>query len=576
MNKKIGYKVYAALGILAILYVMTIILNGMALDVIRTYNNNLGDVYMKLEKEIGDTSSAYQQVQLYANLIYLKKDTDQRETLIGQLKDAMTNTQQDMETVQKLSTESGDAELISAYEMYNGAMQTFLDYGQLIYDTAVAGDDEALWDLLNNVLSVKTPLEDAKNSYESLMAEKTDYAMQHSEIKINGTVVFNYVLMVVFVLVAAATTLNISRTVVKPAKVSGAALRDIADKIDAREGDLTERIPVHTKDEIGQMASGINHFMEQLQGIMRKLKEESANMEQSVQSVMEQVVDSNENVSNVSATMEEMAASMEEISATLGQLSVGINNVLNEIQHMDNRVQDGVGLVRTIKEHASEMYRSTVEGKENTNHMILSIRENLQKALEDSRSVQKINEMANEILSITNQTNLLSLNASIEAARVGEAGKGFAVVAGEIRALADSSAQTVNNIQDISDVVTEAVERLTKNAENLLAFIDKNIMKDYDGFVEVVEQYEKDADNVNEIFSVVAANTMDINQTMEAMSSGINDISMVVEDNAKGVTNVADSIVTLAAAIGEIQQETIGNQEISGRLNNEVSRFKQV
>ena len=159
---------------------------------------------------------------------------------------------------------------------------------------------------------------------------------------------------------------------------------------------------------------------------------------------------------------------------------------------------------------------------------------------------------------------------------MGEAGKGFAVVAGEIRALADSSAQTVNNIQNISDVVTEAVERLTRNAENLLAFIDKNVMEDYDGFVEVVEQYEKDADSVNEIFSVVASNTMDINQTMEAMSSGINDISMVVEDNAKGVTNVADNIVTLAAAIGEIQQETIGNQEISGRLNNEVSRFKPV
>ena len=576
MKKKIGYKVYSALGILAVLYVMTVVLNGMALDVIRIYNNNLGNVYMKLEKEIGDTSSAYQQVQLYANLIYLKKDTEQRGTLTGQLQEAIESTKQDMELVRELSSESGDAELIGAYETYNEAMQTFLEYGQHIYDTAAAGDDETLWDLVNNILSVKTPLEEEKNTYETLMTEKADYAMQHSEIRINGTVVFNYVLMVVFILVAVATTVNVSRTVVNPAKVSGAALRDITDKIDAEEGDLTERIPVRTKDEVGQMALGINHFMEQLQGIIRKLKEESANMQQSVQSVMEQVVDSNENVTNVSAIMEEMAASMEEISATLSQLSVGINNVLSEIQNMDNQVQDGVGLVRTIKEHASEMYRSTVEGKANTSDMILSIRENLQKALDDSRSVQKINEMANEILSITNQTNLLSLNASIEAARVGEAGKGFAVVAGEIRALADSSAQTVSNIQNISGVVTEAVERLTRNAENLLAFIDENIMKDYDGFVEVVEQYEKDADSVNEIFSVFATNTMDINQTMEAMSSGINDISTVVEDNAKGVTSVADNIVVLAAAIGEIHQETLGNQEISGRLNKEVSRFKQV
>ncbi|MBD5516323.1 MAG: methyl-accepting chemotaxis protein [Lachnospiraceae bacterium] len=576
MKNKIGFKIYTALAILGILYVLTVVLDGMALGVIRDYNENLGNVYMKLEKSIGDTSSAYQQVQLYANLIYLKKDTEQRETLVGQLQGVIQSTGNYMEEVHALSSASEDAELIAAYESYQDVMDAFLDYANQIYDKAAAGDDEGVWDMVNNILSVKTPVEEAKNTYEELMTQKADYAMRHSEVRINGTVTFNYILMAVFVLIAAATTVNVSRTVVKPAKVSGASLKDITGKIDAREGDLTERIPVHTRDEIGQMASGINHFMEQLQGIIRKLKEESGNMERSVESVMGQVMDSNENVSNVSAAMEQMAASMEEISATLGQLATGSNEVLGEIQQMDSRVKDGVDLVQNIKEHANTMYRRTVEGKENTNSTIEEIRGSLRKALDDSRSVQQINEMTKEILAITSQTNLLSLNASIEAARVGEAGKGFAVVAGEIRALADSSAQTANNIQNISDIVTEAVERLARNAGEILEFIDKNVMKDYDDFVEVVEQYEKDADSVNEILSVFAVNTEDIHQTMEAMNSGISDISTVVEDNANGVTSVADNIVTLAAAIGEIQQETTGNQEISRRLNDEVSRFKQV
>ena len=576
MKNKIGFKIYAALAILGILYVLTIVLDGMALGVIRDYNEDLGNVYMKLEKSIGDTSSAYQQVQLYANLIYLKKDTEQRETLVGQLQGVIQSTSNYMEEVHALSSASGDAELIAAYESYQDVMDTFLDYANQIYDKATAGDDEGVWDMVNNILSVKTPVEEAKNTYEELMTQKADYAMRHSEIRINGTVTFNYILMVVFVLIAAATTVNVSRTVVKPAKISGASLKDITGKIDAREGDLTERIPVHTRDEIGQMAAGINHFMEQLQGIIRKLKEESGNMERSVESVMSQVMDSNENVSNVSAAMEQMAASMEEISATLGQLATGSNDVLGEIQQMDSRVKEGVDLVQNIKEHATTMYRRTVEGKENTNSTIEEIRGSLRKALDDSRSVQQINEMTKEILAITSQTNLLSLNASIEAARVGEAGKGFAVVAGEIRELADSSAQTANNIQNISDIVTEAVERLARNAGEILKFIDENVMKDYDDFVEVVEQYERDADSVNEILSVFAVNTEDIHQTMEAMNSGISDISTVVEDNANGVTSVADNVVTLAAAIGEIQQETTGNQEISRRLNDEVSRFKQV
>ena len=576
MKNKIGFKIYTALAILGILYVLTVVLDGMALGVIRDYNENLGNVYMKLEKSIGDTSSSYQQVQLYANLIYLKKDTEQRETLVGQLQGVIQNTSNYMEEVRAFSSDSGDAELIAAYEAYQDVMDVFLDYAGQIYDKAVTGDDEGVWDMVNNILSVKTPVEEAKNTYEELMTQKADYAMRHSEVRINGTVTFNYILMAVFVLIAAATTVNVSRSVVKPAKVSGASIKDVTGKIDAREGDLTARIPVHTRDEIGQMASGINHFMEQLQGIIRKLKEESGNMERSVESVMGQIMDSNENVSNVSAAMEQMAASMEEISATLGQLATGSNEVLGEIQQMDSRVKDGVDLVQNIKEHANTMYRRTVEGKENTNSTIEEIRGSLRKALDDSRSVQQINEMTKEILAITSQTNLLSLNASIEAARVGEAGKGFAVVAGEIRALADSSAQTANNIQNISDIVTEAVERLARNAGEILEFIDKNVMKDYDDFVEVVEQYEKDADSVNEILSVFAVNTEDIHQTMEAMNSGISDISTVVEDNANGVTSVADNIVTLAAAIGEIQQETTGNQEISRRLHDEVSRFKQV
>lgn len=576
MKKGIGIKIYTALAVFVVLFLLTVILDGLALNRIRKFNNDLGNVYMKLEAAIGETSTYYQQIQLYTNLIYLKKYTDQRATLEGQLQDAVNNTDASMQEIQALSVNSGDEQLMVSYEAYGDAMRAYLDYALQFYEASIAGDDVAIWGMLNNIMAVRDPVEEAKNTYEEVMKDKSAAVVRQSEMKIDGTVIFNYALLVVFLLVACVTTVNVARTVVKPAKVSGAALRDITEKINAKEGDLTERIPVHTRDEIGQMASGINSFMEQLQEIMRKLQEEAASMEQSVQSVMRQIVDSNDNVSNVSETMEQMAASMEEISATLGQLSLGSDNVLSEVRNMDSRVKDGVGLVQNIKEHASAMYRSTVKSKENTSKTIVEIRESLRKALEDSRSVQQINDMTGEILTITSQTNLLSLNASIEAARVGEAGKGFAVVAGEIRALADSSAKTANNIQSISGIVTEAVERLARNAGDLLKFIEESVMRDYDSFVDVVEQYEQDADNVNEILSVFADNTEDINQTMEAMNSGISDISTVMEENAKGVTNVADSIGILVEAIREIRRQTTGNQEISRRLHDEVNRFKRV
>lgn len=267
---------------------------------------------------------------------------------------------------------------------------------------------------------------------------------------------------------------------------------------------------------------------------------------------------------------------MEEISATLGQMATGSDNVLNEIKTMTSQVNDGVQLVIDIKERAQNMHRNTVDSKESAGQIVSDIRQTLTSAVSESRSVEQINELTAEILNIASQTNLLALNASIEAARAGEAGKGFAVVAEEIRVLADNSRETANNIQSISNQVTGAVERLANNAESMLQFIDEKVMKDYDGFVGVVEQYEKDADSVNEILDEFYRDTNDINSTMQSMNVGINDIAIAVDESAKGVTSVAENAASLVQSMTQIQRETENNQEISAKLSNEVNRFKNV
>lgn len=99
-------------------------------------------------------------------------------------------------------------------------------------------------------------------------------------------------------------------------------------------------------------------------------------------------------------------------------------------------------------------------------------------------------------MGITSQTNLLALNASIEAARAGEAGKGFAVVADEIRNLAEQSASTVANIQEITDKVRAAVARLVKDTESLLAFVGNDVSDSFDGFEKLADSYNEDANYV--------------------------------------------------------------------------------
>lgn len=575
MKRSIGSKVISMMTVLGAVFLVAIIANIMAMSSIKENNNKI-NIYLEMSEVKSGVSVAFQQMQLYSNLSYFKKGTDELGTVQGKLGTGISDVRTGMENLKNLCEATGDAEVLAAYEAWNTNLASFCDYASEILEGSEAGDFDTIKPLVDDQKAHKDPAQEAEDAYDELIMTKQTAIQDKSTTKIDQTYKFNIVLIVVFLAVLIGTILVVIVTIARPAKKSGDLLQEIVDKIEKNEGDLTERIPVNTKDEIGQMTAGVNGFLEQLQGVMQKLKQESEQMMISAETVRREVDESNESAGSVSAAMEEMSASMEEISATLGQLATGSDNVLEEVELMTGKVQDGVHLVVDIKERAESMHQSTVESKETTGQIMVDIRKTLGEAVEESRSVEQINELTGEILNITSQTNLLALNASIEAARAGEAGRGFAVVAEEIGQLANNSRDTANNIQSISNQVTGAVERLAKNAEDMLRFIDEKVMKDYDGFVEVVEQYEKDADSVNEILAEFARNTGDINDTIQSMNVGINDIAIAVDESAKGVTSVAENAVNLVESITQIQQETENNQEISSKLSSEVNRFKNV
>lgn len=577
MRKSIGGKIFSMLVIIGLVFVLMLVSNIAALDKINDYNDKLVNIYMKLEDENGDFHASFEQVQLLENLVYYKQNTSESEIVIQNLENSITSMKSYLSSMKKRVEAVNDKELTEKYNELESAVTKFSSNSNEILEAAKEADYDSIKQKLDSEQNGNiNVVQDAQKNYEDILTEKADYCAEKSSLRITGTNVFDVILTVMFLVIFVIIVFVVNLNIVKPAKISGIQLRSIVDKIGNNEGDLTERIPVKTKDEIGQMSEGINSFIEQLQNVMRKLKSESEELMISAGTVRDEISKSNENAENVSAAMEEMSASIEEISATLSQIAHGSESISGQIEDVNGRVQNGADLVKTIKSHAGNMHQNTVDSKETAIKIISEIRTAVDEALIESRNVEKINGLTGEILDITSQTNLLSLNASIEAARAGEAGRGFAVVADEIRVLADNSAQTASNIQNISNVVISAVEKLAKNSENMLKFIDEKVMKDYDDFVGVAGQYEKDADDINEILSNVAANTNEISSTMQAMNTGIGDISVAVDENAKGVTSVAENAVSLVEAFTNIQKETESNQEISSKLTNEVNRFKKV
>lgn len=534
------------------------------------------DIYMALQEKSKNLVSVVDDDKSSANLITMMPGKEAAASIAQDVQGRKGQVAAVIDEMRVLCQEEGDTALSALVDDYGQEAQVIEDMMIQIGQSYLAGDLDKAGELSGGIRPQSLVLEEVELQFDALLEERSQDAVDTTITSMRGYTMIVFVFLVIFLVLMAIASLFSITHIAKPARSASDQLDDIITMILHNEGDLTRRIHVKSQNEVGQLVDGINNFIEQLQGIMNIIKVQSGHMDELTTHIGASVQESNESAGNISATMEQMSASMEEIAATVNQIAEGSDNVLREVQNMNNSVDNGVELVQKIKRRAGRMHQNTIAGKDATSSKIIEIREMLGAALEESRSVEKIKQLTGEILDITSQTNLLSLNASIEAARAGDAGKGFAVVADEIRALADSSANTANNIQNISNLVIGAVEKLASNAETMLRFVDEKVLQDYDEFVVVVEKYERDADSMNSLIADFSKNTGEIHETISAMTTGLGDISVAVDESAKGVTNVAESAVSLVSSMAQIRQQTISNQEISERLSNEVGRFKKV
>ncbi|MDE6992132.1 MAG: methyl-accepting chemotaxis protein [Lachnospiraceae bacterium] len=576
MRGKMGPRIVALLVMLTVIYAVTSVLSVRALQNAGGAVKRTADIYMALQERSKNLVSVVDDDKSSAYLITMTQSREAAESISQDVQGRKGQVAAIIETMRTLCQQEGDAALASLVDEYGREAQAIEDMTIQIGQSMLAGDMDKAGELSGGIRQQSLALEEVEVQFDALLDERSQNAVSDTIASMRSYTGVVLLFLILFLILMAVASLFSIIHIARPAKSASDQLDDIISRIRNNEGDLASRIHVKTKNEVGQLVDGINNFIEQLQGIMNIIKVQSENMDILTSNIGSNVQDSNESAGGISATMEQMSASMEEIAATIGQIAEGSDTVLHEVQNMNNSVDNGVELVQKIKRRAGEMHQNTIAGKDQTSGKIIEIREMLGEALEESRSVEKIKQLTGEILDITSQTNLLSLNASIEAARAGDAGKGFAVVADEIRALADSSANTANNIQNISNLVISAVEKLAGNAETMLRFVDEKVLQDYDEFVVVVEKYESDADSMNSLIEEFSKNTGEIRDTISAMTTGLNDISTAVDESARGVTNVAESAVSLVSSMEQIKQQTVSNQEISRRLSSEVGRFKNL
>ncbi|NMF04107.1 methyl-accepting chemotaxis protein [Clostridium beijerinckii] len=340
------------------------------------------------------------------------------------------------------------------------------------------------------------------------------------------------------------------------------------------EGDLTQKIEISSKDEIGSMARALNKANENIRRLIGVIIDGSNDISSSGQElsattheVSSKMNDINESIEQISKGAQDLSAITEEVSASAEEIGATTNELAN-------RANDAAVSVGEIKNRSLEIKKKASENIKQGNIIYEEKRANIIKAIEDGKVVNEVKLMANAIGDIASQTNLLALNAAIEAARAGENGKGFAVVADEVRKLAEQSSEAVSSIQGMVLQVQAAFENLSQSGEDILNYIAQNVKPSYELLMNTGIQYEKDAEFVNEMTEEFATSSNQINEVIEQINQAMQTVSATAEESGAGSEEVLNSISEITLAISDTAKSSQSQAELSQKLNEIVLKFK--
>lgn len=436
-------------------------------------------------------------------------------------------------------------------------------------------EKESAFALANS--TIKQCSDEMQRQVDIMMESAQASATQASDAltaEFNRAVLKNLIIVGLSVVALLVTLYGVFVLIIKKLIVANREINDIINGIDQSQGDLTKRISILSNDEIADLGNGINTFMGKLQSIMKMIIENSRKLEEVVSEVQESVRTSNDSASDLSAVTQELSATMQEVGHSAAIINQNAESVRSEVEIIADKSSSINEYSKKMKENADLMESNAKSNMQETGTKVQEILEVLNQAIEESRSVEQVNGLTNDILSISSQTNLLALNASIEAARAGEAGKGFAVVADEIRQLADSSRATANRIQEINGVVTNAVQNLAGQSNNLVEYMTNAILPEFENFVSSGEQYRDNATYIEGVMNEFTAKTDDLKRAVDEIASSIDTITDAIEEGARGVTGAAESTQVLVTDMENISNRMDENQQIAAALQKETDVFK--
>ena len=327
------------------------------------------------------------------------------------------------------------------------------------------------------------------------------------------------------------------------------------------------------KDETGRMAISLHNMRKNLRQMVANIRHVYTDLKNTT----EQLSDTTKRVREMSSvntdTTQELAAAMEETAATMETVNTTVSDIKERATDIERYSKEGRESSVEVKERAGQLKLKTQAASEKTVQMYENVQQKTEAAMEHAKAGEKINQFTQAILEISSQTNLLALNASIEAARAGEAGKGFAVVAGEIGTLATQTSTTVGSINEIIAEVNQAVANMTGCLKESTDFLEQTVLKDYEDFMGVADQYTKDATVFDDDMSAISGQINTLLSSIVEIADAMQGVSRTVSEAADGVTDIAQKTLEVSGIVQGNETLVDNNRENIVRLNSVIEMF---
>lgn len=493
-----------------------------------------------------------------------KDDISTSESNLQSLSDVSNNTLTQFQSIGNLSSqEKKDLAVVK------NLLSEFRSVRENVFKAAEQGDYKTASEMYSQkYLGIKEQLTAA---LRTVIRDDTTLAKNVSIS--NHKVYTNSFIIQVAIIVIAAVLLSILGTILSLwLKKRIHRIIDFADNLS--NGNLNHQIEIIYDDEIGNMGKALNAATNTMRNLIFELINDMkilANSSEDLTASMEEV---SANMLSIKDSAELISNGSVKLNSSTTDVSSSTNEINNQSVELSKKAVDSNKISSEIMKRAANIKDQTNNSSKNIMDLYSIKKSEVEKAISDIKIVNEINTMAQDIEEISEQTNLLALNASIEAARAGEAGKGFVVVAEEVRKLAEESNSTVEKIKANVSKAIAVTDNLAGHANDVLEFINSQIMRDYKMITNIGDQYEKDAQFITEMSSTISTSTISIKDSISNVNPIIINISAASEEASASSEEILASITETSSALEHMAKQSQKASELSRKISEMASKFQ--